>query len=260
MASHGASVRAGTYAEGRYRRGLRAWRSRTRLIVAACFGPFIVAGLAGLAIEGHVLPWAAGVMFGAGAVAIMVIRDSPPAYVENWRTGAEGEQKTEEALERLDRSRWFVAHDVQYRRGNYDHIVVGPAGVFLLDSKNPQGILHMRDGEPYLRRPSDSQADTRCRDMRTRALAGAASLYGDLKRLTGCSQWVQAVVVVWSDFDEGLYEDEKCVFVHGSELHAWLAVRPEKLDAPTARELVTAVEAIAAETPTATGADSPSAV
>lgn len=64
MAFNGGSARAGVYAEGRYRRGLRHWRARTRLIIAVCLGPFIALGLVGLMIEGHAAAWIAGVVFG----------------------------------------------------------------------------------------------------------------------------------------------------------------------------------------------------
>src|SRR5438270_6833380 len=101
MAFNEGSVQAGAYARGRYRRGLRAWRSRTRLIVGIAFGPFIGVGLAGLVVERHWAAWIAGVAFGAGAGAIIAMRESPPAYIENWQIGAEGERKTEKALRPL---------------------------------------------------------------------------------------------------------------------------------------------------------------
>jgi hypothetical protein len=251
MAVNGSSSRAGAYAEGRYRRGLRDWRSRTRLILAACFGPFIVAGLVGLIIAGHIAAWTAGAMFGLGAALVIAVRESPPWYIEKWQVGAEGERKTEKVLKKLEQSRWLVAHDVACARGNYDHIVVGPGGVFLLDTKNLQGIVHMRDGNPYLRRRSDPEADESCAWIRSSALAGAARLHYELKRRAGHSPWVKAVVVLWSEFeeDEGLYEDEKekCVFVHGSRLHEWITSRPDMLDLATNEELATEIQAMAAD-------------
>jgi hypothetical protein len=249
MASTTGTARAGGYAQERYGRGLRTWRSRTRLPLAACFGPFIAAGLVGLVVEGHPIAWVAGAAFGLGAAAAMAIRESPPAYIENWQLGAEGEQKTEKALRPLDRSRWLVLHDVECARANYDHIVAGPAGVFLLDSKNPQGTVHIKEGQPYLRRRSDPEADTRCPSLRSGALAGAASLHDDLKRRTGQHAWVQAVVVLWSDFDEGIYEDDKCVLIHGSRLREWLTSRPDSLDHATTDQLAAAIQAIADEAP-----------
>ncbi len=70
----------------------------------------------------------------------------------------------------------------------------------------------------------------------------------EIERRTGHRQWVQAVVVLWSEFEEGVHEDEKCVFLHGSRLHEWLRRRPDVLDSATTAELCAAVEAIANET------------
>jgi hypothetical protein len=247
MAFIGSSARAGGYAHQRYKRGLAAYRYRIRRLLALFFGPFIVVGLVGLLLEGHLASWGAGIAFGLGVGALMALRDSPPAYIENWHIGAEGERKTEKALKTLDRTRWLVVHDVQCARGNYDHIVVGAAGVFLLDTKNLQGVVHMIDGEPHLRRRSDPEADKSCGWIRSSALAGAASLSGEIQRRTGCRLWVNAVVVLWPDFDEGLYEDQKCMLVHGSQLNEWLTSRPDALDATTTQQLMAGIEAIAAE-------------
>jgi len=131
MAVSRQSARAGGYAEQRYRRGRARWQARTRLLLGLCFGPFILLGLAGVILEPHLLAWTAGVAFGVGFGAWAALRESPPAYIENWRTGAEGERKTGRVLRRLSRARWLVVHDVQTGRGNYDHIVTGLAGVFL---------------------------------------------------------------------------------------------------------------------------------
>jgi hypothetical protein len=246
MAADATSTRAGTYARRRYARGLRAWRARNRVVFVAVFGPFVLAGLAGLLLEGHGAAWGAGVLFGLGIGAWMAMRDSPPQHIENWQTGAEGEQKTQKALKPLQAPRWLVVHDVECRRGNYDHIVVGRAGVFMLDSKNPRGTVHIRNGQPHLRRPSDPEADARCPWLRSTALAAAANLKEDIQRQTGCRQWVQAVVVLWSDFDEEIFQDEKCVLVHGSRLREWLDTQPDTLDETTASELSAGVQAIAA--------------
>jgi hypothetical protein len=238
-------VRAGSYASGRYTRGLRAWRARSRLTFLAGFGPFVLGGLAGLFFERHLIAWAFGALFGVGMGAWIAMRESPPEYIAKWQTGAEGEQKTQGALAALDDSRWSVVHDVPCRRGNYDHIVVGRPGVFLLDSKNPRGTVHMRGGEPYLRRPSYPDADKRYPWLRSSALAGAASLKEDIEGHTGQRQWVQAVVVLWSGFEEGIDENEKCVLIHGSRLRDWLEDQADRLEADTAAKLTAGVLGIA---------------
>lgn len=56
-----------------------------------------------------------------------------------WLRGAEGERATAEVLTTLPRRRWVVLHDrlvPEGRRGwQVDHVVVGPTGVWVVDSK-----------------------------------------------------------------------------------------------------------------------------
>src|SRR5215207_5893199 len=61
----------------------------------------------------------------------------------NWQRGACGERRTARQLNRLTRHGWVVFHDlaVPDSRANADHLAIGPAGVFLVDSKNWRGRL-----------------------------------------------------------------------------------------------------------------------
>ncbi|MGC2374422.1 MAG: nuclease-related domain-containing protein [Solirubrobacteraceae bacterium] len=236
---------AGAYAERRYRRGLRRYRSKTRPILTSVLGPFILAGLAVLILDGHHLSWYAGALTGICTGVWIAFRETPPPYVENWHDGAEGERKTEKALKPLGRSGWQLVHDVQARYGNYDHIAVGPAGVFLFETKNLQGIVELRDGVPHLRRRLDPEADTRLDRIRPRALAAAASLKEDIESRTGHRTWVQAIVVFWSEFPEGLVDDGRCIFVHGPRLHALMQGRPNRLNHADVEGIATAIACIA---------------
>jgi hypothetical protein len=240
--------RAGAYAEQRYQSGLRRYRSKMRRPLTVVLGPFIVAGLAVLILDGHHLSWYAGALTGLFTGVWIALRESPPAY-ENWHDGAEGERKTEKALAPLARSGWSIVHDIQARYSNYDHIAVGPAGVFLLETKNPSGIVELQDGIPHLRRRLDPEADTRLDRIRPRALAAAANLKEDIQRRTGQRTWVQAIVVLWSDFPEGLVDDGRCIFVHGPRLHALLHGRPNRLDPQDAELIATAIAHIAESDP-----------
>jgi hypothetical protein len=51
-----------------------------------------------------------------------------------WIWGQLGEQQTEDVLGRLEHDGWRVVHDIPREHGNYDHIAIGPPGLFLLDS------------------------------------------------------------------------------------------------------------------------------
>jgi hypothetical protein len=213
------------------------------------FAPFVLLGFAGLILirRDPMLLWASGVGFGLAAGAWLVLRDSPPAYIENWNTGAEGERKTARELRRLDGSHWSVFHDIDNGYGNYDHILVSEAGVFLLDSKYLGGSIDFRGDELWLSRRHDPEADRPEPAARRSALRGAANLSQALHRLTGKRVWVQAVVVFWCDFDPGVHEDDRCTFVHGSAVRNWLESRPRRKGLPATDSLVEAVGRLAEE-------------
>jgi hypothetical protein len=76
-------------------------------------------------------------------------RPSPDAVA--WRRGAAGERRTARLLDPLERHGWVVLHDlaVPGSRANIDHLVIGPGGVFVIDSKHYRGRLQL-DGSGRL--------------------------------------------------------------------------------------------------------------
>jgi hypothetical protein len=67
---------------------------------------------------------------------------------ELWERGADGEQATATALDALPKESWTVFHDVRWpgrKYANVDNVAVGPAGVFVIDSKNWSGTFAVRD-------------------------------------------------------------------------------------------------------------------
>ena len=68
--------------------------------------------------------------------------------VEMYERGALGERATGAVLESLRHEGFVVFHDVRWpgrQRANIDHVVVGPPGVFVIDSKNWSGRIDVRD-------------------------------------------------------------------------------------------------------------------
>ena len=247
MATWGHGSRAGRYAEKRYRRGRRSWRRSTRRLLAVGCGPFIAAGLVVLVVDKHFLPWAGGVLFGAFIAIWIAIRDTPPRYVEKWQAGAEGERKTARALRRLERTGWTVRHDVQRRYGNYDHIALGPSGVYLLETKKLEGVVEIRDGVPHLSRRHDPDASQKFTRMRSTALSAAAEIKRDIEHRCGECSWVQAVIVFWSEFPEQLTEYDHCAYIHGSRLRDWLRERPARLEPAQIARVAAAVDELAVQ-------------
>jgi hypothetical protein len=58
---------------------------------------------------------------------------------EPWFTGASGESQVSQALKELEPLGYTVINDVDMGRGNVDHVVVGPTGVFAIETKNRLG-------------------------------------------------------------------------------------------------------------------------
>jgi hypothetical protein len=82
-----------------------------------------------------------------GALAAMAagwrLRFRPSLDAVAWRRGAAGERRTARVLAALERQGWVVLHDlaVPRSRANLDHLVIGPGGVFVIDSKQYRGRL-----------------------------------------------------------------------------------------------------------------------
>jgi hypothetical protein len=61
----------------------------------------------------------------------------PKPDPERWLRGAAGERVTAAVLERLPERKWAVMHDLALprSRANIDHLVIGPTGVWVVDTK-----------------------------------------------------------------------------------------------------------------------------
>lgn len=108
-----------------------------------------------------------------------------------YRKGAEGEGLTADALSDLPDT-YSVFHDLTHPSigGNIDHIVVGPTGVFALETKNWRGMVTL-SGQGNI--TVDGQHD-KTKDGKA-VLARAAELKKKIEALSNISTFVQAVMV-----------------------------------------------------------------
>jgi Nuclease-related domain len=138
--------RPGGSAQARWRR-LRAaeWAAWTRTLpwrAAVTFGVGAGGGLLGSLLAA----WLGLVLGGLAAVVVgwgLRFRPSPDAVA--WRRGAAGERRTARLLSHLERHGWAVLHDLALlgSQANLDHLVIGPGGVFAIDSKQYRGRLRL---------------------------------------------------------------------------------------------------------------------
>src|SRR5215207_1021735 len=153
-------------------RGL-AWRAP--LVVAASAVAQVLAAQGGLPRAGL-----AGL-----AVAVLVgwrLRFRPSEQTRTWQRGAHGERHTAWLLRRLARDGFVILHDLAVPGSdvNVDHLVIGPTGVFVIDSKQWTGqVYQTADGLAWhnhyrLDRTLDTvrwEAETVSRLLGTRATA-----------------------------------------------------------------------------------------
>jgi hypothetical protein len=108
---------------------------------------------AGGAVLGSQLAPRLGLIVAALAAAAtgwrLRFRPSPDAVA--WQRGASGERRTARLLDPLERHGWAILHDLAIpgSQANIDHLVIGPGGVFVIDSKHYRGRLRL-DGSGRL--------------------------------------------------------------------------------------------------------------
>jgi hypothetical protein len=88
----------------------------------------------GVVAQGHPA-WPLLVFVGAGSAAAVFLW--PRSDPSRWARGAAGEIVTAAMLEALPRARWVVLHDLALpgSRANVDHLVIGPTGIWVVDTK-----------------------------------------------------------------------------------------------------------------------------
>jgi hypothetical protein len=121
------------------------WAAWTRSL------PWRVAVILGIGVGGGVLgrqlaPRLGLIVAGLAVAAAgwgLWFRPSPDSVA--WRRGAAGERRTARLLDPLERHGWAVLHDLAVPRtqANIDHLVIGPGGVFVIDSKQYHGRLRL---------------------------------------------------------------------------------------------------------------------
>jgi hypothetical protein len=219
----------------------RSWLRRNRPLFFA-LGAITGAVIVVTFLAGRAFPaagWLLGFLAGAVTTTLSLLRASPPGWIENWQVGALGERATARRLRLLEPQGWVILHDLQAGQGNIDHIAVGPGGVFLLDSKRPGGEVRVEGGKVtvhrldaphlYYNHPGTAQLLHLARRTHDRMLARSR-----------INMWVSPVMVIWADFPQRIV-DERCAYVHGDELVAWLQTRPRRIAPERVEQIADAV-------------------
>jgi hypothetical protein len=231
---------AGASAAARARELHTAGR-RNRLIARALIA--LVAAITGWVIFG----WKAALVLALAAVAADTVRvarrwDDAAA----WRKGAAGERRTARLLRPLERAGYTVLHDrgLPGSRANVDHLVIGPHGIAVIDTKNwgkntriVGGRFTGGRGRLFIGRfPARSKLGgiTHETDVVTRALT----------RQLGHPVHVTAVVAIHGArrIRWGALNVEGVTLLYARTLRRWIRRLPARHDTATIAELATACD------------------
>jgi Nuclease-related domain len=136
----------GASARAEYRRRhaseLATWTRTLPWRVGAVLGIGVLAWLLAAQVAAR-LAAVAAVVGVCGVAWALRFRVSPDTLA--WWRGAQGEQRTARLLAPLERRGWAVLHDLAIpgSRANIDHLVIGPGGVVVIDSKQYRGRLRL---------------------------------------------------------------------------------------------------------------------
>lgn len=146
--------------------------------------------------------------------------------ISAWRAGAQGEEVVATELWRLARHRpWRFVHSVPvgWRGSDIDHVVIGPGGVFTLNTKNHRGSSIWVAGHTVM---VNGQRQPYVRNSRHEAERASRLL----TRACGFPVRAQAVIVLVSPCRLTVREDPADVAVTTDwDLGGWLHARPQIL-------------------------------
>jgi hypothetical protein len=145
-----------------------------------------------------------------------------------WRRGAEGEEAVGKGLEKLAKHGWLALHSVSVgqRDSDIDHVMIGPGGVFTLNTKNHlgkrvsvnKGSVYVTGHRQFYTQNSQHEA-TRASRILTEACGFPVIARG-------------VVVVLAAEFSAKERPDDVTV-LRNTELIRWLKKRPKVLDPAT---------------------------
>lgn len=155
--------------------------------------------------------------------------------VESYFKGARGEEHVAYLLSLLPDT-YHVFHDYEAGVHHVDHVVVGPTGVFAVETKNWRGCVALQDGLLAV----DGHLPTRSPTVQARSEAKAVKAVLDK---TG-EEWTVVPVLCFASDAYQSKEDEieKVCVVNAKNLRDWLLARPEILSSNELKRLVQLME------------------
>lgn len=194
----------------------QAVRTQWRLLALLAAALLVLFGIAAVFANGPLqrgVIVGMGVTFTASAVAALVVLTSGSAPL---MMGELAEQWTAQELRPLREHGWKLVNHFGLGSGDHDHVVVGPGGVVLVETKWGGTPWDVDGGDPFFRRALEQTA----RNAGQLALWHGVAKHG--------RPGVEAVLVVWGPAARKLREhpvrrhDSGVVVMSGDDLRDWM--------------------------------------
>lgn len=182
-------------------------------ICLVCFGAFAAATALGRR------PEIFGALFAVSAIAVAFWWRRGLLRVESFFKGARGEEAMAGMLARLPDD-WHVYHDFEAGKYHVDHVLVGPAGVFAVETKNWRDTVALESGELLAgghvpNHPPIAQATAEAKAVG--AAFGRAGWTGEV---------VPVVCFVSGTFKDGFVQAGKVLVANAEAFMKWLVAQP----------------------------------
>jgi hypothetical protein len=153
----------------------------------------------------------------------------------SWMKGDEGEKLVSLYLEDLP-SGYFTLNDVNIPggKGNFDHIVIGPAGIFLIETKNYSGFFKIYGNDWFSRSSSQKMKRNPGNQVRLNAL----DLSKFLNKKFGRKIWVNGVVTLINNNFKVVKRPEYYSVVGAGDLIQFILRNDNKIDKETVNKVV----------------------
>jgi Nuclease-related domain len=133
------SPSVGPRAAGQHARSQAHWLA-TRML--ALIGLLLLVLLGAGPLLGLRGPTLIGIELAVLGAIVVTNRVYEPRF-DRWLRGAQGEENVGAILDGLGVDGWHAIHDVSLGRGNVDHILIGPGGIFAIETKANRGRIRV---------------------------------------------------------------------------------------------------------------------
>jgi hypothetical protein len=181
------------------------------------------------------------VMVGAGVVIFRATRRDDAS---KWRKGAAGERSTARILRRLERRGYVILHDRALDRetdvANIDHLVIGPCGPVVVDSKNwhKNTMIKYRRGEVWVGRARGAKVVAGTAVERRRVSTVLTAALGERVEAYGVLAVHGAKLPYWRR-----PAIEAMPLLRARAVRRWITSLPARYDAATVAQMAEIAEA-----------------